>query len=259
MDSKGRWQKGFLASIAFHVLLFCCVAILAAGNGLAVKILPEPLEVEYLEDGGGGGGGGGPRPQAVEVPDEQLETMTAKSKESDMRPVDSAADAIVDNKPADKPAATTGSVKVPRGTDMDGSNTGSGGGYGTGVGSGIGSGSGPGTGSGSGGGHGSGQGGGVGGGKGVTTPPRPLNDPQPTYPEEARQKGLQGTVVVRILVQADGSVGGVSILSSSGVAAFDQAGLEASRSIRFVPAKDGQGAPVAVYTRKSYSFGLKDQ
>ncbi len=62
--------------------------------------------------------------------------------------------------------------------------------------------------------------------------------PPPAYPAVARRRGLQGTVTVRVLVGADGSVENAEVADSSGFDALDDAALETVRSRwRFVPAR----------------------
>jgi len=63
-------------------------------------------------------------------------------------------------------------------------------------------------------------------------------NPPPAYPAVARRRGLQGTVTVRVLVGADGSVESADVADSSGSDALDDAALETVRSRwRFVPAR----------------------
>ena len=75
-----------------------------------------------------------------------------------------------------------------------------GGGVGTGVGSGIGSGTGPGFGEGSGGGFGGGV---YRPGNGVTAPTL-LSQVRPNYTPDAMRRRIQGTVVLEMIVGADG-------------------------------------------------------
>lgn len=63
--------------------------------------------------------------------------------------------------------------------------------------------------------------------------PEPSDNPSPDYPEGARRRGIQGTVVVRIEVTADGLAGTCSVLSSSGNVQLDDAALRAARRWRF--------------------------
>jgi len=75
------------------------------------------------------------------------------------------------------------------------------------------------------------------------TPPRSdaayLQNPQPRYPMSARRRGEQGTVVLKVLVTAEGLAGSVSVQSSSGSPALDQAALDAVKNWKFVPARQG--------------------
>ncbi len=68
---------------------------------------------------------------------------------------------------------------------------------------------------------------------------RYLEPIQPPYPRRARLMGWEGTVVLRVIVSADGSVADVVIHRSSGYPLLDQAAVMAARSRRFVPARDG--------------------
>jgi protein TonB len=64
------------------------------------------------------------------------------------------------------------------------------------------------------------------------------SNPPPTYPALARRREQQGTVTVRVLVGADGSVERAELAESSGFDALDDAALQTVRSRwRFVPAR----------------------
>jgi len=63
--------------------------------------------------------------------------------------------------------------------------------------------------------------------------PVPGENPSPDYPAGARRRGVEGTVIVRILVAADGLAADCSILTSSGNALLDDAALRAARRWRF--------------------------
>ena len=66
------------------------------------------------------------------------------------------------------------------------------------------------------------------------------SNPPPVYPAIARRRAQQGTVTVRVLVGADGSVERAEISDSSGFDSLDDAALETVRSRwRFVPARHG--------------------
>ena len=69
-------------------------------------------------------------------------------------------------------------------------------------------------------------------------------NPQPPYPMAARRLGLEGTVVLRVVVAADGTPASVVVLQSSGHAVLDGSALETVRARwRFVPARRN-GIPV---------------
>jgi len=130
---------------------------------------------------------------------------------------------------------------------------------GTGSGAGIGSGSGGGIGSGTGGGVGPGMGGGYGGGVfrpgiGGVTAPRAIYKPDPEYSEEARKAKYQGTVILGMIVDANGRPRGLKVERGLGMG-LDEKALEAVRTWKFEPAeKDGK--PVAVAISVEVAFRL---
>lgn len=67
--------------------------------------------------------------------------------------------------------------------------------------------------------------------------PHQLFSPPPEYPVEALKARQEGLVVLRVEVDARGHVADASVLTSSGVAALDQAALDAVRRWRFEPAR----------------------
>jgi protein TonB len=69
------------------------------------------------------------------------------------------------------------------------------------------------------------------------TPPRVAVNPAPVYPPELLAARVEGRVVLRVRVGADGRVLAASIHRSSGHDAFDQAALGAVRRWRFNPAR----------------------
>jgi protein TonB len=86
-----------------------------------------------------------------------------------------------------------------------------------------------------------------------------LERPEPEYPPIARQRRWTGTVKLRILIRADGSVGNVDVIESSGHEVLDEAALEMVRERwRFLPARQG-GKPVDSERTANIRFTLKDQ
>lgn len=72
--------------------------------------------------------------------------------------------------------------------------------------------------------------------------PAPVNSPQPRYPRTARQRGLEGTVVVTVRVSEAGEVVDAAVRTSSGHAMLDQAAMDGVLRWRFSPARR-QGEP----------------
>ena len=129
---------------------------------------------------------------------------------------------------------------------------------GPGTGGGIGSGEGTGIGSGKGGGLGPGEGGGTGGGiysvGGGVSAPIPIYKPEPAYSEEARKAKYQGTVVLWIVVDAQGNVIDPRVVRPLGLG-LDEKALETVRTWKFKPALRN-GAPVPVRVIVEVSFRL---
>jgi TonB family protein len=127
---------------------------------------------------------------------------------------------------------------------------------------GDGNGSGNGTGHAGGPGKGSGKGGGIfgkmfssrGGGNGAW--PRYTENPKPTYPEEAREKGHQGEVVLRVEVLINGQVGQIEIKKSSGYELLDHSALTTVKRWRFIPAKKGE-ASIPLWVNIPIKFQLQ--
>ncbi len=81
----------------------------------------------------------------------------------------------------------------------------------------------------------------------------PVKTPKPTYPLEARDRGLQGRVLVEAVVSEAGKVENVVIISGDPVLA--KAAVAAARKWRFKPfIKDGK--PVKTTTTIPFNFGF---
>ncbi len=128
---------------------------------------------------------------------------------------------------------------------------GEGGGTGTGTGTGIGEGDGSGIGPGSGGGTGGGP---YRPGSGIT-PPRLLHEVKPDYTEDARRQGVEGEIVLEIVVRRDGSVGDIRLVDGLGHGLNERA-TAAVRQWRFSPAQR-RGAPVDVLVEVAVEFRLR--
>lgn len=84
-------------------------------------------------------------------------------------------------------------------------------------------------------------------------PPVPLTRPAPRYPEWARENGITGTVLLRALVDREGSVRRVSVVR--GVEGLTEAAREALVRWTFRPAS-AVGRPVAVWVEIPVEFRL---
>ncbi len=71
------------------------------------------------------------------------------------------------------------------------------------------------------------------------TQPRYAENPKPAYPQEAREKGYQGEVILKVEVLSNGRVGQVEVKRSSGHEILDRSAFAAVKAWRFVPAKKG--------------------
>ncbi|MGH9555334.1 MAG: energy transducer TonB [Terriglobales bacterium] len=82
---------------------------------------------------------------------------------------------------------------------------------------------------------------------GGVRPPRPLYAPDPDYSEEARKIKAQGTVVLWVVVGADGQVRDLRVQRSLGFG-LDEKAVEAVRRWKFEPAtKDDRPVAVQIY------------
>lgn len=86
--------------------------------------------------------------------------------------------------------------------------------------------------------------------------PRYERNPKPAYPEAARRRGYQGTVILLVLVLRDGSPGWVQIAKGSGYTLLDEAAKEAVARWRFVPALLGE-EPVEMEVEVPILFKLE--
>jgi protein TonB len=78
--------------------------------------------------------------------------------------------------------------------------------------------------------------------------------PEPGYPAEARDAGHQGEVEVAGTLRTDGSLGDLSVTTSSKSPLLDQAALEAFGRWTFGPALDGAGKPREARVSRRFAF-----
>jgi protein TonB len=103
-----------------------------------------------------------------------------------------------------------------------------------------------------------GPGGGGGGGGGSGGAPTPLvTNVLPAYPPEALARGIEGTVMLRVLVGQDGTVRRTTVETSSGDATLDESALATVRDHwRFEPARRA-GMAIELEVRVPIHFRLR--
>lgn len=67
--------------------------------------------------------------------------------------------------------------------------------------------------------------------------PQYAKNPKPIYPPEAKKKGYEGEVILRVEVLEDGRVGQINIKKSSGYEVLDRSALATVKQWKFVPAR----------------------
>jgi protein TonB len=85
-------------------------------------------------------------------------------------------------------------------------------------------------------------------------PPVPsASNQKPPYPADARAAGKQGTVILRVVILADGSVGKVDVMR--GEEPFASTAVAAVKKWHFQPARH-QGQPITIYQMITIPFRL---
>lgn len=256
MTYRPCWRKAIIISIMFHILFLCIAGWLA--DRFVVPVESETyLELELLTDMGAEGPKFHDSSSIVEGTAQAAAHLTTmpvmKSTSSDTLPIVPKAVAIADDLAIVAMEGVNASQSI---SDYEQENTSSIAGT---LGEGSGSGDGKGAAGNKGGGTGAGTGAGSGGnnsGSRQITPPRILSKVEPVYPEGARSAGLEGTVLVKIQILANGAPGDITVNSSSGHDSLDEAAIAAVRQWRFIPAKN-QGTSIVCYTTMPVVFRLR--
>jgi len=231
MNSGQRSRIGFIGSIVTHIFILLFVSFVGLFN-LSHPPANDIVEVSLF---GGGGGGGGNDADIEDSNANDEENSTEEDVQEEPTPDPEAIWKNDENKP--QPVHKKSAVKK---VARKGSGTGQGSGHGSGVG--------PGTGSGSGGGSGNAS---------VAIMPRIVRKIDPVYPAAERNAGITGSGVVRLLVNTNGTVDEVTLVSSSGNANLDQAGINAAYKWRFTSAVGTNGQKVRCYLRLPFTFRLR--
>ena len=86
--------------------------------------------------------------------------------------------------------------------------------------------------------------------------PKYAENPKPIYPQEARRKGYEGEVILKVEVLSNGRVGQVEVKKSSGYELLDRSALATVKQWKFVPAKKGE-AQVPLWVNIPIKFQLQ--
>jgi TonB family protein len=82
--------------------------------------------------------------------------------------------------------------------------------------------------------------------------PRILTHPNPSYTEEARNHGISGTVVLKVVFGVNGRVIRIHAIQGLPYGLIENA-IEAARNTKFIPARR-DGKPVSAYGQVEYTF-----
>ncbi len=205
-------------------------------------LLPSDLLAQSPRDGGGGGGSGSALPASKgRLPKQALRQFTPPQVEAlNPSPKLTIEPSILVSPDIALPQINMAQYGIPNGIPgpLSGG-PGHGGGIGPGEGTGVGPGRGPGYGDGPG---GPGFGRGTSGFAGSITNPVVVTKIDPDYSDEARKAHLQGTVVLRIDVDAQGLAQNITVTQGLGLG-LDERAVAAVRKWRFRPATRN-GKPV---------------
>lgn len=89
----------------------------------------------------------------------------------------------------------------------------------------------------------------------VDAPPRPTYQAPVNYPPRARSQGVQGYVVLSVLISAAGEIEKVQVLEADPAGVFEDSAVQGVRNWRFEPARY-QGRNVKVWARQRIRFDL---
>lgn len=89
----------------------------------------------------------------------------------------------------------------------------------------------------------------------VDEPPRPVRQAPMQYPTRAKVDGVEGYVLVSLLIGEDGEVQKVRVLEAQPGGVFEEVALESVREWEFEPARY-QGERVRVWARQKIRFDL---
>lgn len=245
MKEKSLWPSAIVKSLLVNMGGLFLLGMVMVHQSFAIP-KEDPIEVSIVSDPGGGGQGiTVPSHSTVAIPEPPQSRADA---EAEMAQLVQESNSSVPTKPQAQQSKNIASADGNQGKSSDsGSGTGNASGEHSGNGAGDGSGSGSGAGEGSGNGR---------EGTGETRGIVPIQEVAAVYPEEVRRKSIEGTAIIRIVVETDGSVSSSSLVSSSGNAQLDAAAVNVMYSWQFAPAKRN-GIAVRSTAQIPYVFRLR--
>ena len=263
LPESGSWVNSVLVHvvmIAALILPYYIHELLHGPNTTTTAQIPPPVMLELpaspKQMGGGGGGGASERTPASKgrIPQfSKLQLAPPMVKVPILHPKISVPPTLLGPPQLKLPQMSITAQLGDPITGVPGPPS-----AGPGTGGGIGPGTGTGVGPGNGGGFGPGSGAGYGGGAysvgGGVSAPIPIYQPEPPYSEEARKAKYQGTLVMWIVVDAQGRVTQEQIVKPLGMG-LDQKALGTVKTWKFIPAKRN-GTPVPVQVDVEVTFRL---
>jgi protein TonB len=90
----------------------------------------------------------------------------------------------------------------------------------------------------------------------VEVKPKPVYLARPDYPDLPRKAGIEGKVVLKMLVDVDGRISKVEIIKSSGNALLDESAITAAKRCIFTPARQ-RDSSVRVWIVWQVEFKIK--
>jgi len=236
------------------------VEVKAEKKPVKEKVLGGSKPKPQKASGGGGGGKQQPTPPSKGQPPQMSLTPPIMPPNPEppkiKNPILTVPQSILGDRAIKFPPGQIGDPTSPPAPPSSGPGTG--GGIGRNVGAGVGSGTGGGAGPGRGGNIGGGDMG-LGGGRSIepmTASLRPtiLYREKAKYTEEARQNKIQGTVVLQVVFNVNGSITDVRVIRGLPDGLTEKA-IEAAKRIRFNPAVKS-GTPVSVRGSLEFTFNL---
>jgi protein TonB len=87
--------------------------------------------------------------------------------------------------------------------------------------------------------------------------PKAIGAIEPTYPDDAKQRDIEGTLKLMLKIDDLGRVQSVEVVEAKPSGVFEEAAIEAFRNARFRPAMK-EGRPVRYQAYMRVDFKLKD-